>query len=490
MEQELPGNKKRRQSNQQQESTHSMDRRGDDDDRYESMAEETLVISTSITTATTVSSKLDTNLNNNKHHDTLASRQDHTTEYLRRLEIDESAPRPMQDDNQRRHSSRHHGRHRSSLDNDEEDDSSSGRWTDPETAGGLMIPSVSMGNLALVDDAFSSSRWSNNGSDLEAALSNHIVPNGRNRMFNCSFKIWKKRDLKASTHRYHCGHIFNVRISHLGDSAAFYVQEHRLLEDLAKVEASIQNYAHVLVTSVDTRANLLSYQRHAVKTDLVLARTKADGKWRRAVLVDRAVSNEDGEMVEINPNEAYQVTKALYTTFFFIDWGLTETVVEKRRRSDETTFPLDGDLFILPIHDLLLSIGAFALRCSINQCHLKRNEKFVRDDDEVEKQTTFDQQQLREEFEKAFRARLVGKLLKMRITRATSVKNDLEAIVELFYFPTSDSKTAVNCVKQIVNELSVLNNKQHTTNDDDGVESVSEQEQLDSISFSDNQKVF
>lgn len=327
----------------------------------------------------------------------------------------------------------------------------------------MMIPSVSMGNIQLAINSYSSRCDFDN-------ISSYIEPNGgRNKMFNGSFAIWKKRDLKSSLYRYSCGQVFTVCISSLGDSTLFYVQEYRLLDDLAQIEASIQNYARVLLASSDIRDKLVSYQKHAAKSDLVLFRSGSNSdsyQWRRAILIDRTTTNPEDEIVDIDPRDISK-PNAIFYTFRLIDWGRVETVIDRRGDSvDEDND--EPDLFILPMHERLLSIGPFALKCSINECHLRSSEKFANyAHEEWYVQHREQQEQKRGEFESLFKERLSNKLLKIRINKATNVKNDLEAVVEVFYFPEPNLKSPVNCVKQILGELNYTTGESNSTMNDD-----------------------
>lgn len=378
-------------------------------------------------------------------------------------------------------------------DDDDEENTSVVYSTTQDVGGdGVMIPSVSMGDLNLVGECndymgrinqerITANTVLSSAADLSSeAYLNHVAPMSRNKMFNGLFKIWKRRDINPMIQKYKCGQVLNVRMAHLGDSATFYTHEYRRLDDLMTVEASIQNYARVLITSDELRSELQSFQHNAAKFDLVLARSTWDNQWRRAVIMERVSSENLGEE-EDNSTQIPSSGARIYHTFFMIDWGRTDTYVQTNDRR--------GDLFILPMNAKLLAIGAFALKCSINQCHVRFRETIV-PNARLEELNA----ERRREFEAAFRARLKEEpLLKMRITQIVNVKNDVQAIVELYFFP--DEKQAVerkhhdvlNCVKSILDELDYLNVSDYEGEfggDDDSTRVFSDDEsKMESVSF-------
>ena len=88
------------------------------------------------------------------------------------------------------------------------------------------------------------------------------------------------------------------------------------------------------------------------------------------------------------------------------------------------------DLFMLPLNDKLIQIGSFALRCSLNEGHIKLREKY----NQLE-QSVLEKQNFEIKFEENFKKIIENRTLKMRISQLVTVKAELEAMVELFFLP-------------------------------------------------------
>ena len=88
----------------------------------------------------------------------------------------------------------------------------------------------------------------------------------------------------------------------------------------------------------------------------------------------------------------------------------------------------NSDLFILPLNDKLIQIGSFALRCTLNEGHIKLREKYNK-----KEQSVLEKQNFEIKFEENFKRIIENRTLKMRISQLVTVKAELEAMVELFY---------------------------------------------------------
>jgi hypothetical protein len=194
------------------------------------------------------------------------------------------------------------------------------------------------------------------------------------------------------------------------------------------LEDCIQNYANVLLTD-DTIANeLFSFQSNTHLYDVVLVYVKKLGKWRRAVLVEKLTSNdfayEDDEDDDEYSNEQMSrsesnrnVEQKHYLSFFVIDWGMEELVVVSKNE-------FNTHLFVLPMNEKLIQIGAFALKCSLSQAQLRIRDKYA--------STKAFEGDL---FERRFNALLRERSLRMRISQTVCIRAEFEAIVELFFLP-------------------------------------------------------
>lgn len=114
-------------------------------------------------------------------------------------------------------------------------------------------------------------------------LTKLLCPFGRNKMFNGSFKIFKKRELVASVEKFKCGHVFEGMISFVEESQEFYLQKTSRMDDLCSLETCIQNYANVLLNEASLREELYAFQANSAKLDVVLVKAKWDDKWHRAI---------------------------------------------------------------------------------------------------------------------------------------------------------------------------------------------------------------
>lgn len=151
--------------------------------------------------------------------------------------------------------------------------------TDPLEDDFNMIRSVSM--------TFSRSREEYH----QTALKCYIDPKNRNKMFNCSFKLFKKRDIVPSIDNYKCGQSFECLISYIQDSGQFYVQKTTRLKDLEHLEDCIQKYANILIEDSSMINELYAFQENCAKFDVVLVKAAWDSKWHRAIFLGNTTSS-------------------------------------------------------------------------------------------------------------------------------------------------------------------------------------------------------
>lgn len=183
-----------------------------------------------------------------------------------------------------------------------------------------------------------------------------------------------------------------------------------------------------------------------------------------------------------------------YYTFLFYDWGKQEIIVRNANEANR-------DLFVLPFNEKLLTIGAFALRCKINECHIKITDSLMRRTDEEDLKR-------RQLFDRAFKQRVEGREFKLKISQIVCIRNEVDAIVELYYMPStslslsindSGKKTAllVNCVKTIAIELGLNSteskqgyNSDSDDNDDTKIDEDMNENEIDYRSIVEKFKVF
>ena len=119
--------------------------------------------------------------------------------------------------------------------------------------------------------------------EQKLAYKAHAKTNGRTKIFNCSFKLFKKRDINRSIQNYKCGQSVKCFVSFIHDTKQFYVQQNSRLNDLKDMETCIQNYANVLLSDDKLTEELYSFQTNTAQFDVVLVKAKWDNKWHRAI---------------------------------------------------------------------------------------------------------------------------------------------------------------------------------------------------------------
>lgn len=256
-------------------------------------------------------------------------------------------------------------------------------------------------------------------------------PNERKGLFNCGFKVWKKKDLMGSAQIYKIGQMANVLVSYIDDSRRFFIQEEKRLADLNHLESCINKYADVLLADFTVRDELYIFQNKSSKFDVVLVRSSSDKKWHRAIYLDRMSSRDFNSIVDQEDLDGYtcEIEKS-YHSFFLIDYGREEMIITRNNDPHR-------ELFILPINIKLVQIGCFALKCSINEAYIKKRGLCV-SESEIELR-----QQNECLFEKCFKEMLTHKRLQVRISQIFTNKAESEAIVELFYHE-NDAELVVN----------------------------------------------
>jgi hypothetical protein len=93
------------------------------------------------------------------------------------------------------------------------------------------------------------------------------------------------------------------------------------------------------------------------------------------------------------------------------------------------------ELFILPMADRLMTIGAFALQCSLNEHVAKLREKYG--------ECTEKQHQMTLLFEMKFKRMLENQKVKAHICQLTTIKNEREALVMLYFLPEDARRLAL-----------------------------------------------
>ncbi len=127
------------------------------------------------------------------------------------------------------------------------------------------------------------------GDEVQNDFSMLISPMSRNKMFNGSFKIFKKRDLVFSVDIFKCGQTFECVVSFVEETKKFFLQKCSRMRDLCDMEVCIQNYASVLLADEMLSEELYMFQANSAIFDVVLVKNIVDGKWHRAIYLGRGV---------------------------------------------------------------------------------------------------------------------------------------------------------------------------------------------------------
>jgi hypothetical protein len=144
----------------------------------------------------------------------------------------------------------------------------------------------------------------------------------RTKLFNCTFKVYKWRDLKK-TKLYKCSHFKQVNVSYAESTQNFYVQDVANMSVIVNLEKSLENYARVFINNDDMLFDELhNYMLNTSKYDFVIAKCPRDHKWKRAVILELISFDNDGP----DPLTYFKV--------FFIDYGYETLISYDRRFTD------------------------------------------------------------------------------------------------------------------------------------------------------------
>jgi hypothetical protein len=307
------------------------------------------------------------------------------------------------------------------------------------------------------------------------AMRSHMTSNSRSKMFNSTFKIWKKRDMSASAINIKVGQIFDVHISHVSESAIFFAHQSSRRADINYLESCLQNHADILLKDKSLQGELLSFQELTTKFDMVLVKTN-ENRWRRAVFLEQ-VSSSAFEVYSDDENSSgvsrtsslRRADPKVFFSFHLIDWGNEEVLMKKQSS-------LGKEIFILPTNEKLIQIGPIALKCGINQSMINMPETVISNSQQNKMS-----RKRRNLFEEKFKALISNRKLRVRVTQKVFLKNELELMVELFFMPDEAESlinkfekkytheierfgtllapmvnTKLNCVQFILNEIILL----------------------------------
>jgi len=142
------------------------------------------------------------------------------------------------------------------------------------------------------------------------------------------------------------------------------------------------------------------------------------------------VSSNDFNEYDSDDNDEPQQKKILknYYSFSLIDYGrhiLIETFKNDPKR----------ELFILPMADRLMTIGSFALQCNLNEHVAKLREKYSESKEQQEQMTNL--------FEMKFKQMIENQKVRAHVCQLTMIKNELEALVMLYFLPEDARRLAL-----------------------------------------------
>jgi hypothetical protein len=282
---------------------------------------------------------------------------------------------------------------------------------------------------------------------LNNSMSNSIQ---RTRLFNSTFQVIKWKHFRTIP-SFTCSPVLlGVKVSSVFNTTNFFIQKENDIETINNLLDSLQRYANVLISDDEIDSELYNYMTNTTKFDLVLAKSKRDQKWRRALVLEKYEANEFFESNnELENGE--RMENLGYFSVLFIDYG-TEELIQYKKILENYGERLLNSIVILPAHPDLITRPAYALKCLLSKTHIKKNA--------LENKSNLNYEEDFEiEFRKTFKNKENKELkLFMKIVQVENIKNETEAVIELFKIDKNMNK--INIIDYIGNKLKLsLNEK-------------------------------
>ena len=275
---------------------------------------------------------------------------------------------------------------------------------------------------------------------LNNSMSNSIQ---RTRLFNSTFQVIKWKHFRTVP-SFTCSPILlEVKVTTVFNSMNFFIQKENDVPTINNLLDSLQRYANVLLGDDEIDSELNNYMMNTTKFDLVLAKSKLDQKWRRALVLEKY---EASEFFESNSelDNGQKMENLGYFLILFIDYG-TEELIQYTKMLESFGERLLDSLVILPAHPDLITRPAYALKCLLSKTHIRKNA--------LENKTNLNYEEDFEiEFRKTFKNPENKEMkLFMKIVQVENVKNETEAIIELLKIDKNMNK--LNIIDYIDNKL-------------------------------------
>ena len=266
----------------------------------------------------------------------------------------------------------------------------------------------------------------------------------RTRLFNSIFQVVRWKDFKTTSEFTCSPKLFEVKITTVYNALHFFIQKESDIASINKLSDSIQRYANVLLSDEMMHTELFNYMINTGKHDVVLAKSRCDQKWKRALVLEKfqadAFFDSANELDDGRTMENFG-----YFSILFIDSG-DEELIEYKKCLENHEQRLIDLIVILPAHTSLSRVVPFALKCLLNKTHIQKNALTHKTNLDYENQ-----------FEVVFRdtfknKNLVGKMkLFLKVVQVENIRNETEAIVELFKVEENLSK--INIIDYIDNKI-------------------------------------
>lgn len=271
----------------------------------------------------------------------------------------------------------------------------------------------------------------------------------RTKLFNCTFQIWKWKDLKT-IHAYRCSpQLIKIKITRVYSTNKFYIQKENDLKSISLLNECIQNYANVLLSDEMMYTELYNYMLYTSKNDVVIAKSPIDHQWKRAVVLDKP------SIDEFYGTSRDNLQHDQYFSVLFIDYGYEQLIRYTRNLESFEQHPVSM-IVVLPLNEKLVQLEPYALKCSLSRTDMKKYLYHLTTDcdpNSSENET---------KFEIKFRDILQNKTsnnndtfdLFMKIVQCENFRGEIEAVVELYKIDANNNKTnIINYVKSEMNEV-------------------------------------
>ena len=187
---------------------------------------------------------------------------------------------------------------------------------------------------------------------------------------------------------------------------------------------------------------LYNFMIYTSKFDIVLAKSNHDKKWKRALVLEKYGATEFYDPDDIDHGNINNIG---YFNVLFFDVGIEE-LIEYRKTLETFDGHLRDLIVVLPTHTSLNPLAPFALKCSLNRSLIQKNILKYKENELYENEFEV-------RFRDLFNKKLIGEEMNlfMKIVQVENIKNETEAIIELFKVDENSNK--IDIIDLITNEI-------------------------------------